>query len=242
MIDVPSISIIIPCYNEGANLEQLFSKLSRAFSGRKDVEIILVNNGSTDQSATFMKQLISKEHGRLNIVQVNIEKNIGYGNGIIQGLDKAKGNLLSWTHADLQTDPADVLRGFEIYNNSDPQTIVKGKRVGRKLLEKFFSLGLEIVAWMRTSTYVHEVNAQPKIFPRSYFEKIKSLTPPPLDFSLDLYLLIMARRLNYHIVQFPVHFSKRLHGEAKGGGGLKSRIKLIKRTLSYIMKLKLPQV
>ena len=61
---------------------------------------------------------------------------------------------------------------------------------------------------------------------------------PPLDFSLDLYLLFKAHVNNYRILEYEVNFGKRLYGESKGGGTLIGKLKLIKRTFKYIVKLK----
>ena len=58
------------------------------------------------------------------------------------------------------------------------------------------------------------------------------------DFSLDLYVLFLARRLGWQELEMPVHFGRRLHGEAKGGGTFRGKIKLVRRTLTYIFALR----
>ena len=80
-----------------------------------------------------------------------------------------------------------------------------------------------------------DVNAQPKMFHRNFLEQLKDA---PMDFSLDLYLLYQARTNSHLILEHPVHFGKRLHGEAKGGGSLIGKWKLILRTWKYILRLK----
>ena len=80
-----------------------------------------------------------------------------------------------------------------------------------------------------------DFNAQPKIFRQSFYLKIRE--EAPTDFSLDLYLLFMAKKLKYDIIDFPVFFNKRLHGEAKGGGSIKTKLKLSIRTFSYILDI-----
>ena len=80
-----------------------------------------------------------------------------------------------------------------------------------------------------------DINAQPKMFHRSFLE---NLTDAPDDFSLDLYLLFQARVNGYEILEYPVHFGRRMHGDAKGGGTLKGKWKLIKRTWVYMNELK----
>ena len=85
------------------------------------------------------------------------------------------------------------------------------------------------------SVKLSDINGQPKMFHRSFLEK---LPEPPLDFSLDLYLLFQARYHGIPILEHPVRFRRRLHGVAKGGGTLKGKWKLILRTWNYMLKLK----
>ena len=72
--------------------------------------MILVNNGSIDDSKRVFEKTISNI--KQDIKVLNVKKNIGYGHGIISGLKIAKGDILSWTHADLQTEPNDVVSAY----------------------------------------------------------------------------------------------------------------------------------
>ena len=73
---------------------------------------------------------------------INIQNNKGYGYGILSGLKEANGDILSWTHADLQTDLLDVLKGLSIFeNSSNPELLfVKGQRHGRPFLDVFLTV------------------------------------------------------------------------------------------------------
>jgi hypothetical protein len=84
-------------------------------------------------------------------------------------------------------------------------------------------------------TWMYDINAQPKMFHRSFMDEFEDA---PLDFSLDLFLMHFFKSKNIKIKTFPVFFNKRKYGESKGGGTFKGKIKLIKRTLSYIRTLK----
>ena len=105
------LSVIIPCYNESENISVIFNKLS-LFDN--DVEIVFVDNGSTDNTAERISEKIA-EINSSNIKCVSVTKNIGYGHGIMSGVNSASGEVLSWTHADLQTDPSDLLEAYKIY-------------------------------------------------------------------------------------------------------------------------------
>jgi glycosyltransferase involved in cell wall biosynthesis len=127
------LSVVLPCYNEKDNLEALFNRLDLLAENSESIEIILVNNGSTDGSdMVFETELAKRDTSIFKVVKV--EKNMGYGFGILSGLRAAKGEVLSVTHADRQTDPMDVLKAHNIYlSASDPNLIVKGFRKNRKL-------------------------------------------------------------------------------------------------------------
>lgn len=226
------LSIVVPCYNEEKNIPLILSKFEKIiFDCETEIEVILVNNGSTDNT----EEVLSKELLKVSkkIRTYNVEENIGYGHGILSGLKIAKGNILSWTHADLQTEPRDVILALNEYNkHKDDQFVIKGKRKNRNLLDAFFTFGMQVYSSIALNTKLDDINAQPKLFSRAFYESI--LKNAPLDFSLDLYLLINAKRIK----TVDVFFKKRKFGEAKGGGTVKGKIKLIKRTLSYINKLK----
>ena len=223
-------SLVIPCYNEEKNLPFL---LERGENLQHDdgVEGILVNNGSTDQTALVMKQLLPKYP---NCRCVNVEKNQGYGFGILAGLEAAKGSILGWTHADMQTDPKDVSEGLKLFVEYGDKIFVKGTRRGRPFLDLFFTVGMSVFETCLLRKRLWDINAQPTMFSRSFFEQWKK---PPYDFSLDLYAYFQARRKELSIKRFPVHFGKRLHGSSHWNINWTSKYKFIKRTLEFSFQL-----
>lgn len=231
------LSIILPCYNEKDNLVALFERLDLLVKASDEIEIVLVNNGSNDGSdIVFELEVLSRNRDIFKIVHV--KENKGYGFGILSGLRAAKGNVLAVTHADRQTDPMDVLKAYEIFRSKgDLNLLVKGFRKNRKISEAVFSYGMGLLASIVLGIRLTEINAQPKLFSKSFFDTYEN--DAPNDFSLDLYLLFQAKK-HGQIIDFPVYFSKRVAGEAKGGSGssFKVKWKLIKRSFSYIFELK----
>ena len=232
-LDTPKLSIVIPCYNEAENIPALVQKLDTIYN--RGIEVILVDNGSTDDTA----EVLSRElEIKLPLIKsVYIEKNVGYGHGIMTGVNAALGEVISWTHGDLQTDPDDVVNAYSAFiENPDYENcILKGKRIGRNMFDTFFTFGMGILSSYLMGVRLTDINAQPKMFHRSFVEK---LTNAPNDFSLDLYILFQARHNGYEILEYPVHFGNRIYGESKGGGTLRGKWELIKRTLVYMNKLK----
>ena len=168
---------------------------------------------------------------------VSIKKNIGYGHGIMTGLKNAKGKVLAWTHADLQTDLNDVTDAYDIFiskSNID-KYILKGKRINRNFLDSMFTAGMSFISSLFLRQRLFDVNAQPKMFKRDF---LKFLNKAPDDFSLDLYFLYQSRKKKFKLIEYPVQFNERKHGVSKGGGSLFGKVKLTFRTLKYILNSK----
>ena len=231
MID---LSVVIPCYNEAANLPRLLDAVSRALPGDLSMEAIFVDNGSTDDSARAFAELLPRHPFA---VGVRVPVNKGYGHGILTGLGRATGRIVGWTHADLQTDPRDVIDGYRAFRSRllQGRTVLKGRRIGRPPADRLFTGGMSIIASLALGGRFSDVNAQPKLFPRVLLDHMSTA---PGDFSLDLYLLWLAGRKGYTIVEHPVAFGRRIHGEAKGGGSLRLKWKLTRRTFAFIRTLR----
>ena len=223
-------SLVIPCFNEEENLPRLIDSCL-ALIDRSDCEVIVVNNGSTDNSAEILPRLLEPHK---NLRAIYIDKNIGYGHGILTGLKDAKGEILGWTHADLQTDPLDCIEAF-CHFDSNNELFVKGNRRGRSFFENFFTICMAIFESILLRKLMWDINGQPTLFRKEFFASWEN---PPEDFSLDLYSYYMAKLKKLKIKRISVYFGKRFSGVSSWNTGLKSRIKFIKRTVSYSLKVK----
>lgn len=228
------LSIIVPCYNEAKNIPLILDKFASVIN-RNDIEVLLVNNGSQDNSQEILDEILPKYPFARD---VKVYKNKGYGFGITSGLCEAKGDFIGYTHADMQTDPADLIKALEIIEKqSDPKNCyVKGDRKKRPFLDQFFTTGMSFFETLYLGTKLWDINAQPNIFHRAFFENIKHNCPK--DFSLDLYLLYMAKKQGLNLIRFDVVFPERIHGESNWNTGLAARWKFIKRTFDFSIKLK----
>lgn len=226
-------SIVIPCYNEEKNIPLILERFSAVIK-RGDIEIILVENGSKDNSKEIISSLLPRyPFAKMTIVN----KNQGYGFGILSGLKDSKGDFLGWTHADMQTDPNDVIKACEIIEKQDnpKKCYVKGRRKGRPIFDSFFTAGMSAFESIYLQTLLYDINAQPNIFHREFYA---SWAKPPFDFSLDLYAFYMAKQMALSVKRFPVLFPERVHGQSSWNDGLSAKFKFIKRTLDYSQKLK----
>ena len=225
------LSLVIPCFNEEKNLPLLVERC-HVLCETRDVEVILVDNGSTDNTPQVLSELLIEGS---QCRSIRVEKNQGYGYGILEGLRSARGGILAWTHADLQTDPCDVMVGKKLFELNGEATFVKGKRYGRPWSDTVFTIGMSIFETLLLRNFFWDVNAQPNIFSKAFFQ---SWVNPPHDFSLDLFVYHEVKRQELKIVRFPVRFEKRAYGTSHWNVDWKSKIKFIKRTIEFSLILK----
>ncbi len=227
------LSIVVPFYNEEKNVKLVLEAFSK-FSSIYEFELLCVNDGSKDETSSLFDK-ISNENKYPFAKFISYTPNEGYGSAIMTGVRKAQGEVISWTHSDMQTDPADVFKAYDVFKNlDDEKVIVKGLRIRRPLPQIILSYGMAVIASVILRKIMYEINAQPKLFHRSFIENLDNA---PKDFSLDLYLIYLAKKLKYKIVTIPVEFKNRLHGSSSWGGSFKNRMKTIWRTVKYIWRL-----
>lgn len=223
----PNFSIVIPCYNEAASLETLIAEASR-IAVEHSGEFILVDNGSDDSTLSILSECTKP-----NIRWVTTARNLGYGGGILLGLKSCDSDIMGWTHADLQTPLEDVAKAVSAIGVD--YGFVKGRRMNRPLFDNFFTVGMSVLESILFTTRIVDINAQPTVFRKDFYN---SWSNPPLDFSIDLYALINAKKTNIEIGRINVHFLKRKYGDSSWNTGIKSRWKFIRRTISYSLTLR----
>lgn len=113
MSDRPLISIIIPCHNEAAGLSELYTTLKAALAGQPyELEIIFVDDGSTDATAKVISQLAATD-ARIRLVE--LARNFGKEVAVTAGLHQSKGNAAIMLDADLQHPPGIIPQFLEAW-------------------------------------------------------------------------------------------------------------------------------
>lgn len=133
----PALSIVIPCYNEADTLPLLHQRVSAAARAAvgDDHEIVLINDGSRDDSWAIMQYLATTDP---RLVAINLSRNHGHQLALTAGLDLCSGEQILIIDADLQ-DPPELLgelRATMARENADVVYAVRRKRAGETLFKK----------------------------------------------------------------------------------------------------------
>jgi len=103
----PAVSIVIPVYNEEANLETLFTRLTTVMDQlRKPYEIIFTNDGSRDRSGIMLKEFHERRPNHVRVIDFN--GNFGQHMAIMAAFERARGEVVVTLDADLQNPPEEI--------------------------------------------------------------------------------------------------------------------------------------
>ncbi|MBV9719530.1 MAG: glycosyltransferase family 2 protein [Candidatus Eremiobacteraeota bacterium] len=107
----PLLSIVVPLYNEAANVAPLLERIGHVLDRlgtEVDSEIVLVNDGSRDETAAAVRRVLER---RPHVVLVNLSRNFGHQLAATAGLDIARGDAVVLMDGDLQ-DPPELIDAF----------------------------------------------------------------------------------------------------------------------------------
>jgi glycosyltransferase involved in cell wall biosynthesis len=133
----PALSVVVPCYNEAACLDILHGRISAAARAAvgDDYEIVLINDGSRDDSWGTMQRLAAADS---RLVAINLSRNHGHQLALTAGLDLCAGQQILIIDADLQ-DPPELLadmRAAMAAQQADVVYAVRRQRAGETLFKK----------------------------------------------------------------------------------------------------------
>lgn len=103
----PYISVVIPVHNEQEVLEELYTRLTATLDClEKPYEIILTNDGSTDQSAKMLQDMHKRRPEQIRVIEFN--GNFGQHMAIMAGFERVRGEIVITMDADLQNPPEEI--------------------------------------------------------------------------------------------------------------------------------------
>ena len=233
-----NLSLILPCFNEEKNISFIYEEFSQIPFNNIKAELILVNNGSTDNTDKEIDKIINlneKLNTNITIRKVFIKKNDGYGGGIKAGLKIAKGNYIGWAHADLQSPLIDFFRLYELIKDKK-KIFGKGRRRNNRGFDGVISLLHEKIASTVLGFEMREINAQPKIFSKDLMLLFKNI--PTKWTTIDTYAVYLCLKNQIEIKEIDVIFKNRIYGESKWKNNFLIFIKHIFFNLLYLFKLR----
>lgn len=207
------LSVVVPVYNEAGNVASVIAELRCALGRRVSWEIILVDDGSTDDTAAHIQAVPAEAGGPVRLLRH--AANRGQSAAIVTGVAAAAGDIIATLDGDGQNDPEDILALLHIYRNEHASGVrlVAGQRVQRRdpVGRRVTSHIANAVRKFVLGDGIADTGCGLKIFDRRMF-----LSIAPFD---HMHRFLPALFLGYgmRVRTAPVHHRPRLHGTSKYG-------------------------
>ncbi|MBL7644858.1 MAG: glycosyltransferase family 2 protein [Candidatus Hydrogenedentes bacterium] len=144
------LSIVAPVYNEAEGIEGFVREVrehAAALECGGRVELVLVNDGSTDGTGAILNRLAASDHGAIRVV--HLARNFGHGAAVAAGLDHARGDAVILMDADFQDDPAAFAPLLAKWNEGyDVVYVERASRQENPLARGAFWLFYRVFKWV----------------------------------------------------------------------------------------------
>jgi dolichol-phosphate mannosyltransferase len=208
----PEVSIVVPVYDEEGSIEPLLDELDRVLSAAPFTwEVIAVDDGSRDRS----RAILAEERKRRPWLRlVVLERNMGQTAALEAGWKAARGRYLAAMDADLQNDPADIPRLYEMLERGGSGCdMAIGVRVNRRdtAWKRFQSrIGNRVRDWI-TGDRISDTGCSLKMMRRECFEGLTLFN------GMHRFLPTLVRMRGWSVSELPVNHRERRWGETKYG-------------------------
>jgi glycosyltransferase involved in cell wall biosynthesis len=205
----PCLSIVLPAYNEEANVERAVRDALRAADEVVGgAEVVVVNDGSRDGTRAILQRL-QRELGE-TLVVVDYQRNRGYGAALRSGFEAASGNLVFYTDADNQFDLTELRDFLPLLGECDAAL---GYRIDRQdpWLRLWVSRGFNALTSLVLGVRVRDLNCSFKLFRR---DALLALGLETSDFLIDAEIVARLHRARLRVAERGVHHFPRTAGQS----------------------------
>ncbi len=216
--------VIIPTYNEKENVENMIKKV---FSLPAEFDLLIVDDGSPDGTATIVKSLMTEYPDRLFIEERKGKLGLGtaYIHGFKWGLKRAY-EFFFEMDCDFSHNPDDLVRLYIAAKDGGADVAigsryVRGGRVenwpwGRILMSYFASVYVRLVLWMN----IKDTTAGFKCYKRAVLENIALDDVRFIGYAFQIEMKYRAWRKKYQLIEVPITFTDRIAGSSKMSSGI----------------------
>lgn len=228
------ISIIIPAWNEAKNLPNRLLEIKNVMKDTPlDYEIIVVNDGSTDDTSEICTKMVSDDRVKV----VGYDKNMGKGFALKHGFTYCEGETVAFVDADSDI-PFNCIRSFLTALKENGSDVVIGSKylpnskfespLGRKILSRAYNFLVRLLLKVKVS----DTQVGFKVFKRRVLEDVFSRILVK-RFAFDAELLTVAQMRGYSISEVPVEVNH--DGRVKSVNALEI-LKMLRDTLAVFFR------
>ncbi len=224
------LSIVLPIYNEGESIPELFERIVEVLNGLAyPYEIIAVNDGSKDNSATVLNE-IAKRYPVVRVIHFRV--NAGQTAAIHAGIEHATGDIIIPLDSDLENDPKDIVKMLE--KMEEGHDVVSGWRKKRwadkKFIRKFPSIVANKVISTVSGVHLHDYGCTLKAYRADVIQGVN------LYGEMHRFIPAYASRMGARVTEIEVSYTPRKYGRSNYGFSRTLRVLLDLLVLQFLYK------
>ena len=223
------ISVVVPVYNEEANIVELVERVAAAL-GPRAFELIVIDDGSRDGSGAVLAELAASREWLRPLYLI---RNYGQSAALQAGFDAARGEIIVTLDGDLQNDPADIpslLHLLEIEPDIDVISGWRKDRQDRALSRRIPSQIANFIISRVTGVNLHDYGCALKLYRAQVIRDLKVYG------ELHRFIPALAADVGAKIVEVPVRHHARARGESKYGLDRTFRVILDLMWVKFLMR------
>lgn len=211
---IKNLSIFLPSYNEAQNLPDVMEDVVAVASRvAQDFEVLIINDGSTDETAK-VASVLAEKYKQVRVI--NHEKNRGYGASLRSGFYNSRFDFIFFMDADGQFKMGEIDKLIELQRKTNADLVVGSYRrravpLYRKLNTFLWQLVVFALFWFK----VRDIDCGFKLIKKVVIDKIDKLESERGAF-ISTELLVKAKKAGFKIVEVPVTHYPRLKGSGTG--------------------------
>jgi len=207
----------VPAYNEAGSISDTVRNIEAVLSKcRPDHELIIVDDGSTDQT---VQQASAAADSREGITVLSYHENHGKGHALKHGFKAARGDLVLFLDADSDLPPSQIPLFLERMDKGDVDVVIGSKRhpqskVNYPPVRRLFSRAYSLLVMALFQLDISDTQTGIKLFRRKVLDDVfpKVLVK---QYAYDLELLVNAKRLGYRVAEMPIVLNYRFQSRIR---------------------------
>lgn len=203
----------MPVYNEKNTLLEIIEKIYKLNLNNLEKEIIVIDDCSSDGTTEVIRNL----QGKFNFIALFHQKNQGKGAALKTGFNKASGDYIIVQDADLEYEPADIIKLVEYATSNNLPIVYGSRRLNYHNVYSYFSylIGANFITWLGNLLYKQNLTDQETCYKLIKTEIIRKLDLHAQSFDFENEVTAKVSRLGIKIKEIPIHYYPRKIEEGK---------------------------
>ena len=199
------LTVIIPIYNEEKTCSQLIEKVKSVHIQK---QIIVVNDGSTDDSGNILKNIDGIE-------LIAHEINRGKGSAVQSAIPHITGDFVVLQDGDLEYSPSDYVKMLNVLVNNKADVVFGSRWLEKRSSMAYHTIGNRLITWLTNQVIGSELTDMASCYKMMPTKIFRSLNIASADFGLEAEITAKVFKKDLRVIEVPIGYERRSKSDGK---------------------------